>query len=144
MAIAPQLLSLNEMYIVANTFEAGSPDFLKVFEIARSEFPQDPVANLNGAAVALAKNNVRDAERYLKLSNPSTPEYANNMGVFYLLTGNYREAERLLRKAEGMGIKEAAANLKELQRKVANANNRREAGVDENMENPASTRRRVQ
>ena len=130
-ATAPQLLSLNEMFIVANTFEAGSPQFLKVFEVARAEFPQDPTANLNGAAAALARNNLRDAERYLKLSDPSTPEYANNMGVFYLLTGNYREAERMLRRAESSGVREAQANLRELQRKMANVNNRREAGVNE-------------
>ena len=144
--IAPQLLSLNEMYIVANTYEVGSPAFLKVFEVARSEFPNDPVANLNGAAASLAKNNLRDAERFLKLSDPSTAAYANNMGVFYLLTGNYREAERLLKRAESMGVKSATANLRELQKKAANAAQRREAGVDESTEQPrdAQPRRRVQ
>ena len=146
---APQLLSLNEMYIVANTYEPGSPEFLKVFEVARQEFPQDPVANLNGAAAALSKNNVREAERYLKLSDSSTPEYANNMGVFHLLTGNYREAERLLKRAESMGVREATANIRELQKKVANVNNRREAGADDDSEarpgTPTSTtRRRIQ
>ena len=147
---APHLLSLNEMYIVANTYEVGSPEFLRVFEVARNEFPKDPVANLNGAAAALARNNVRDAERYLRLSDPQTPEYANNMGVFYLLSGDYREAERMLKRAESMGIREASNNLRELQRKVANVNNRREAGVDENEDEqrpasqPANARRRTQ
>ena len=148
-AIAPQLLSLNEMYIVANTYEVGSPEFLRVFEVAREEFPQDPIANLNGAAAALAKGNLRDAERFLKLSDPSTPEYANNMGVYYLMTGNYREAERLLKRAESMGVREAASNLRELQKKVANVNNRREAGIDDEAdERPATqsttVRRRTQ
>ena len=149
---APQLLSLNEMFIVANTYAVGSPEFLKVFEIARQEFPNDPVANLNGAAAALSKGNVRDAERYLKLSDPSTPEYANNRGVYLLMTGNYQEAERSLKRALSMGVSEASANLRELQLKVANVNNRREAGVDENVdeqrprrnETPTNTRRRVQ
>ncbi len=148
-AIAPQLLSLNEMFIVANTYEIGSPEFLKVFEVARKEFPQDPVANLNGAAAALSKNNLRDAERYLKLSDPETPEYANNMGVYYLMSGNYREAERQLRRALSMGVREAAANLRELQKKVENVNNRREAGVDEETDDrpatsqPTNARRRT-
>ena len=147
MAIAPQLLSLNEMYIVANTYQVGSAEFLKVFEIARNEFPQDPVANLNGAAAALSKNNLRDAERFLKLSDPKTPEYANNMGVFYMMSGNYREAERMLKQAENMGVREATNNLRELQKKIANVNNRREAGIDDNVAPaPQSTtdRRRVQ
>jgi tetratricopeptide (TPR) repeat protein len=150
--IAPQLLSLNEMYIVANTYEVASPEFLRVFEIAREEFPDDPVANLNGAAVALSKNNLRDAERYLKLSDPSTPEYANNMGVFLLLKGNYREAERLLKQAERDGLREAASNIRELKKKLANINNRREAGIDDAAGTPdgdeksasSSGRRRVQ
>ncbi len=132
MALAPQLLSLNEMYIVANTYEPGSPEFLKVFEVAREEFPDDPVANLNGAAAALAKNNLREAERYLKLADPSTPEYANNMGVFLLLKGDYREAEKYLKRAEQEGMVDAPHNLRELKKKLANINNRREAGVNEN------------
>jgi hypothetical protein len=149
MKFAPQLLSLNEMFIVANTYEPGSPEFIRVFEIAREEFPLDPVANLNGGAAALAKGNLRDAERFLKVSDTTTPEYANNMGVFMLLRGDYREAERLLKRAESMGVPEAAANLRELSRKVSNVNNRREAGVDEYSDNPPSTinpsiRRRVQ
>jgi hypothetical protein len=143
LAIAPQLLSLNEMYIVANTYEPGSPEFLKVFEVAREEFPDDPVANLNGAAAALEKKNLREAERYLKLTDPSTPEYANNMGVFQMLKGNYREAERYLKRAEQEGMVDAPHNLVELKKKLANINSRREAGAGEN-EASSNSRRRVE
>jgi tetratricopeptide (TPR) repeat protein len=132
LAIAPQLLSLNEMYILANTYEPGSPDFLKVFEIAREEFPDDPVANLNAAAAVLARGNLREAERYLKQADPSTPEYANNMGVFLMLKGNYREAERYLKRV-GDGMAEAAHNLRVLKKKSVNINNNgRKVEVDEN------------
>ena len=141
---APQLLSLNEMFVVANTYEIGSPEFLRVFEVAREEFPDDPVANLNGAAAALYKNNIRDAERYIKFADPSTPEYANNMGILQMLKGNFREAETLLKRAESGGVREAEVNLRELRKKLSNMNNRREAGVDENRETNSSTRRRVQ
>jgi flagellar motor protein MotB len=143
--MAPQLLSLNEMYIVANTYEAGSAEFLKVFEIAREEFPDDPVANLNGAAAALAKNNLREAERYLKLADPSTPEYANNMGVFMMLKGSYPEADTYLKRAEKDGMQTASHNLRELKKKLANINNRREAGadVDKDDESSSAQRRKV-
>jgi hypothetical protein len=148
LSVAPHLLSLNEMYIVANTYEAGSPEFLKVFELMREEFPDDPIANLNGAAAALEKRNLREAERYLKLTDPSTPEYANNMGILQMLKGNYREAERYLKQAEQKGMADASHNLAELKKRVANINSRREAGEDENKnkdENKASSnsRRRV-
>ncbi|HCC50876.1 MAG TPA: hypothetical protein DEQ30_01530, partial [Porphyromonadaceae bacterium] len=84
------------------------------------------------AAAALAKNNLREGERYLKLADPSTPEYANNMGVFLLLKGDYREAEKYLKRAEQEGMVDAPHNLRELKKKLANINNRREAGVNEN------------
>ena len=148
--IAPQLLSLNEMFTVANSYEVGSTEFLRVFEIAREEFPDDPVANLNGAAAALSKNNLRDAERYIKLSDPSTPEYSNNIGVLHMLKGDYREAEKFLKRAESDGIQEASANMRELRKKLANINNRRDAGVNdvnrdsEGNRSNSSTRRRVQ
>jgi outer membrane protein OmpA-like peptidoglycan-associated protein len=139
---APHLLSLNEMYLVANTYEAGSPEFVRVFEVARSEFPNDPVANLNGAAAALEKGNLNDALKYLQQADPSTPEYANNMGIYQMLKGDYREAEKFLKRAESEGLNAARANLAELRKKVANMNNRREAGVDEDVDLsvPASSR----
>ncbi len=127
---APQLLSLNEMYLVANTYEAGSSEFLKVFETAREEFPNDPVANLNGAAAALSRNNLRDAQKYLQLADPSTTEYANNMGVYQMLRGNFSEAEELFKRAQREGLDGALFNLKELNKKAANVKNRREAGAD--------------
>jgi len=141
---APNLLSLNEMFIVANSYEAGSPEFLRVFEIARSEFPDDPVANLNGAAAALSKNNLREAERYLRLSDSSTPEYQNNMGVYQMLRGDFNEAEKYLQRAENGGLSVASANMRELKKKMVNVNNRRNAGVENDNDRPSSTRRRVQ
>jgi len=136
---APQMLSLNEMYIVANTYPIGSKDFLRVFDIAREEFPDDPVANLNGAAVALQQNRLREAEKYLALSDHSTPEYANNYGVYLMLTGKYSEAERYLKQAEAAGITEATHNLRELRKKATNVRSRRDAGVDD-YDNNAETK----
>lgn len=51
----PQYLSLNEMYLVANSYPKGGDDFIKVFDIAVRMYPDDEVANLNAAAVALSK-----------------------------------------------------------------------------------------
>ncbi|MDR2385893.1 MAG: DUF3868 domain-containing protein [Tannerella sp.] len=145
---APQLLSLNEMYLVANTYDVGSPEFIKVFETAREEFPEDPVANLNGAAAALEKGNLKDVPKYLQLADPSTSEYANNMGVYQMLKGEFREAERYLKRAEAEGLPAARHNLLELRKKVANINNRKEAGADEDkMLTPAAapqTKRKIQ
>lgn len=61
----PQQLSLQEMYLVAQTYEPGSPEFNEVFDIAVRLFPDDPTANLNAACTELQKGNLQAAEKYL-------------------------------------------------------------------------------
>ena len=53
----PRLLSLNEMYLVANEYPADSPQFKEVFEIAWRTFPDAEVACLNVAVSALRDEN---------------------------------------------------------------------------------------
>ncbi|MDR1676546.1 MAG: DUF3868 domain-containing protein [Tannerella sp.] len=113
----PKQLSQREMYDVARTYRKGSREFNETLLTARSQFPEDDIANLNGAAAALSEGDTELAEEYLyKVQNTNTPEYANCLGVFYTLTGNFDEAEKLLRRAEEAGMSEAAHNLKELDR----------------------------
>jgi hypothetical protein len=38
------------MYLVAQTYEPGSPEFNEVFDIAVRLFPDDETANLNAAS----------------------------------------------------------------------------------------------
>ena len=54
----PQNLSLNEMYLVANTYSNGSREFINVFETAVRLFPEDDVAKLNAAIAALSRGDV--------------------------------------------------------------------------------------
>lgn len=69
----PQQLSLNEMFLVANTYAPGSQDFNDVFETAVRMYPDDPTANLNAAVIALQKNDLTAATRYLEKAG-SSPE----------------------------------------------------------------------
>lgn len=55
------------MYLVANSYPKGGDDFIKVFDIAVRMYPDDEVANLNAAAVALSKR-LPDARKYLDKS----------------------------------------------------------------------------
>ncbi|MDR2042050.1 MAG: DUF3868 domain-containing protein [Tannerella sp.] len=113
----PKQLSQREIYDVARTYQKGSREFNETLLTARSQFPEDDIANLNGAAAALSEGDTELAEEYLyKVQNTNTPEYANCLGVFYTLTGNFDEAENLLRKAEEAGMSEATHNLRELER----------------------------
>lgn len=115
----PQHLSLNEMYLVANTYQQGSKEFNDIFEIAVRMYPHDETANLNAAAAALSRKDVIYGERYLKLVTTPSAQYNNNLGVLQLLIGNYAQAERVLLIAQKAGSKEAQHNLEELAKKRA-------------------------
>lgn len=113
----PQLLSLEEMYLVAQTYEEGSEDFNEVFDIAVRMYPQDPIANINAAAMELKRGNVDQSQRYLERSDASSAAGQNNLGVYHMLQGNLSVAEACFNKAKELGSEEAGANLVEVQKK---------------------------
>lgn len=114
----PQYLSLNEMYLVANSYPKGGDDFIKVFDIAVRMYPDDEVANLNAATVALSKKDLPDARKYLDKSNKQTSEYTNNNGIYYLLSGNKDQAIVEFTKAARNGNEAARYNLEEIEKVI--------------------------
>ena len=118
----PQNLSLNEMFLVANTYPKGSQEFIDVFETAVRMYPDSEIANMNAATAALSRNDLISAERYLKKmeSQEYWPEYNNAMGILTLLKGDYELAEEYLNKARELGLDVATDNLEELAKKKAN------------------------
>ena len=68
----PKYLSLNEMYQVANSYPKGSDDFVNVFDVAVRIYPDDEVANLNAAAVALTKKDLKTAVKFMEKANKQT------------------------------------------------------------------------
>ena len=115
----PQLLSLEEMYLVAQTYQEGSDKFNEVFDIAVRMYPQDPTANINAAAMELKRGNVQQAVRYLQGSGNASAAAQNNQGVFYLLTDDLDNAEICFKKAKELGSSQADANLEEVRKKRA-------------------------
>lgn len=115
----PTNLSLNEMFLVANTYPKGSQDFIDVFEIAVKMYPEDEVANLNAAAAALDHKDIASAERYIERvkSENYQAEYNNIKGVIAMLKENDSEAEVYLKKSADGGLEEAKLNLIELTNK---------------------------
>jgi outer membrane protein OmpA-like peptidoglycan-associated protein len=113
----PQQLSLNEMFLVANTYEEGSKEFASVFETAARVFPNDPVANLNAAASALLDKDLAKAERYLQKARKNTPAYFNNLGVLMMMQNNYPRARNLFQRAAEGNLDVALKNLEELKKK---------------------------
>lgn len=106
----PEKLSLKEMFAVAQTYETGSSEFVKVFEAAVKVYPDDPVANLNLANALLAKGDTEAALPYLDKAGDKA-EAENARGVAALLSKRYDEAEQYLSHAVAMGLKGAERNL---------------------------------
>lgn len=116
----PGDLSLEEMYRLAMTCEAGSAEFVKVFETAVGLYPDDPTANLNAASAALSRGDTVLAERYLDKAWPDTPEYDNAMGLLLLLKDDFDRAETYLERASEAGIEQADLNIGELKKRRGN------------------------
>ena len=117
----PQQLSLNEMYMVANSYPAGSEEFNEIFETAVRMFPGDDVANLNAANSAIERRDLISARKYLERVNSASGEAENCQGAIYLLEDDYDNAEKHFRKAQAAGIASATINLEELDKKRSNA-----------------------
>lgn len=117
----PQQLSLNEMYMVANSYPAGSEEFNEIFETAVRMFPDDDVANLNAANSAIERRDLISARKYLERVNSASGEAENCQGVICLLEDDYDNAEKHFRKAQAAGVESATFNLEELDKKRSNA-----------------------
>lgn len=115
----PQLLSLQEIYLVAQSYEPGSEEFNHAFLVAATMFPDDPVANLNAAAMEIQKGgDMVDAKKYLAKADPTAAETLNNHGAIAMMEGDLDEAERYFKAAKEAGLPvQADANLKELEKK---------------------------
>ena len=109
MATAPQKLSLNEMFRLAQTYEAGSREYNEVFETAVRMYPNDEVANLNAANSAMSRNDFESAAKYLeKAGTGAESTYAK--GILAAMQGDYTTAIQLFSQVEGQ-IPEAAEAL---------------------------------
>ncbi|MBO5380605.1 MAG: hypothetical protein J6A40_00745 [Bacteroides sp.] len=113
----PQQLSLQEMYLVAQTYENGSEDFNHVFDVAVRMFPADPTANLNAAAIELQQGSMQRAAQFLEKADTELGATLNNKGVLKLLQGDVDAAESLFKQAKAKGVVEADANLEEVAKK---------------------------
>lgn len=109
----PGMLSLNELYTIANTYDKKSDDFKKVFDIAIRLYPKDPIANMNAASIELEKNNTAEARKYLAPYMNNEQAY-NNIGILYAQEGHLDEAQRYFKMAADTGDKNAIENLQSL------------------------------
>ena len=99
----PYQLSLRELWDVAQTMEPNSPEYNKVLQQAVNIYPDDPVANLNLANVAIRQKDLLKAETLLERAGDSA-EAQNTRAVLAILQQRYADAERLLQQAQQKGM----------------------------------------
>ncbi|MDU1891672.1 MAG: DUF3868 domain-containing protein [Dysgonomonas sp.] len=108
----PHHLSLNEMYLVANSYPKNSEEFKHVFEIASRIYPEDPVVRLNTATLSLENNDLDTAVRQLETVN--LPEAWNNLGIAYVQKKDYEKARSYFDRAANAGLGIASYNSEQL------------------------------
>ncbi len=106
MATAPQKLSLDELFLYAQSLDKSSPEFREVMEVAVRMYPDDPEANLNAAATAVDHGEYDLARSYLAKAG-DTPQAAYTAGVMEAKQGNYAAAKPLFQRASAAGVTEA-------------------------------------
>lgn len=115
----PKLLSLNEMFLVAQTYAPASSEFKEVFDIATRLYPDEPIAILNSAAADIEGGNNRAAiDRLNKIENDS--RVWNNLGVAYVRMGDTAKAKEYFERAAADGDEDAKHNLAELEKTKEN------------------------
>jgi hypothetical protein len=110
----PNNLSLNEMFLISQTYEPRTPEHIELFETAARLFPDSDIANLNAAAAALDRRNIALAERHLQLVGEHNNVYWNNMGILQYLQGDKEKAMESFQRAGVAGT----ANAEELRKHI--------------------------
>ena len=107
----PSQLSLEDIYMVAMTYEKGSKDWNEIILFAVERFPLSPEARVNAANVAMANGDYELASVYLQSVPSDMPQAINSRGILAMSQGNYSEAMTLFKQAERDGVSEASYNI---------------------------------
>ena len=111
MQSAPSELSLEDIYMVALTYDKGSKEWNEIILFAVERFPLSPEARVNAANVAMANGDYDLAAEYLQGVPANMPQAINSRGILAMSQGNYSEAMTLFQQAEQDGVSEASYNI---------------------------------
>lgn len=115
----PKELSLEDIYMIALTYEKGSKEWEDIIIIAVNAYPQSPEARINAANVAMANGNYKQAAEYLNGVPNNIPQAMNSRGILAMAEGKYQEAMQLFQAAQQAGVSEASQNIALLKQLMA-------------------------
>ena len=108
----PQQLSLNEMFLVAGSYDVNSQEYQYIFDLAYRMYPDDPIVLLNCGALEIEEGKFANAGE--KLTKADIPEAWNNLGVIHAQQGDYTKALEMFEKAAMSGLHSAISNAAKL------------------------------
>lgn len=116
--VAPQKLSLDELYLAANHYEQGSREYTRLWEIAAMMYPESEPAAVNAANGYMKTGALAKAEELLDgTEDNSVTVYAK--GNLAALKGDYALARKLFEKADSLqntAAADAIMKIEELDR----------------------------
>lgn len=112
--VRPQNLSLNEFFLLSQTYRPGTPEFNEVFDTAVRMFPDDPTANINAASASISRGDLASAEKFLgRVGNAPEAEYVR--GILEAKKGNYDSAVKHFRNSNNPKARQAIAQIDNIQ-----------------------------
>ncbi len=109
----PKMLSLDEIYRIAQDYKPGSREYLEIYEIAARTFPDDFVANNNAAAALLGQGLGERAYPYIFKMGVREEAYIN-LGAYYYVMGDLGLAMEYFNKAKETGYAQGEQNLQKI------------------------------
>ena len=116
----PELLSLQEMYKVAGSYEKGSPEYNNAMTVALKYYPSSPAALNSNASDAVEARDYDKAVTLLEESDVTgtSAGLLTTLGVAYTGLGEYDKAEEVFEKAVNLGSETARHNLEEVRKVI--------------------------
>lgn len=118
----PKDLSLNEMYMVAGSYEPESEEYARAMATAAEYYPDEPAVLGDRAMAALQTDAPDEAVRILETAMPADgtdalkipAELWNILGVAYSRNEEFEKAEKAFRIAADAGSANAEYNMRQL------------------------------
>ena len=105
---------VEEIYLLANSYPEGSDEYNEVFETAVRLFPNDELANINAANIAMSRDDMLMAESYLlRAGDSGAADYAR--GMFFAKKKDYQTALEYLMKSSDPKAPEAIRKIADIQ-----------------------------